>query len=69
MWNATELVVVGLLKYGPIIAAEIKSILSKKDVTDADIDGLIARVNALDFAASRAKAEAAYQAANPSLKL
>jgi hypothetical protein len=69
MYTTAELVIVGLLKYGPVVAAELKNLLSKKDVTDADIDNLITRVAALDFATTRAKAEADYNAANLSLKL
>ena len=52
------LVVESLVKYGPTIADAVHKLLSKDDPTQADIDTLIAKVQALDFDAARNKARA-----------
>ena len=60
-----ELIIGTLLKYGPVVAAEVKNLLSKSDPTSEDIDALLARVTALSQPAARAKAEAEYLANHP----
>jgi len=48
-----QLIVRALITLGPEVARGVKSILTKTDVTDTDIENLITRVEALDFDASR----------------
>lgn len=47
------LAVQALLKYGPIAARGIVDLFKKDEPTVADIEALIARVEALDFDAER----------------
>lgn len=53
MPSVPVLVVQALLTYGPDIARSVKSLLTKSDATDVEIEALIVKVEALDFDASR----------------
>jgi len=50
------LVVESLIKYGPTVAKSIKDLLSKDEVTEAEIDALISSIEKLDFDKARYKA-------------
>ena len=52
------LVMQALFQYGPDVARMVKNIAIKPDVTEADIDALIAKVEQLNFDASRNRAQA-----------
>jgi len=50
------LVVESLIKYGPTVGKMVKDLLSKDEVTEAEIDALIASIEKLDFDKSRYQA-------------
>jgi len=53
MPSVANLVVQALFMYGPDIARSVKSLLTKSEATDVEIEALIVKVEALDFDASR----------------